>query len=117
MVNNEPRLDHVFSALSSVTRRRILSRLEGADGQSVSDLANPLGIKLPAMLKQLGVLEDACLITRKKVGRTVRVSLAAAPMAEATAWLQRYRRFWSPRLDRIAVLAEALDRKSGKGRR
>ena len=104
----------MFSALSSSTRRQILSRLERTDGQSVSDLANPLGIKLPAMLKQLGVLEDAHLIARQKVGRTVRVSLAAAPMAEATAWLQRYRRFWSARLDRIAMLAEAMDRNPGK---
>jgi DNA-binding transcriptional ArsR family regulator len=117
MVNNQPRLDHVFAALASTTRRQILSRLEETDGQSVSELANPLGIKLPAMLKQLGVLEDARLITRQKVGRTVHVSLAAAPMAEATAWLQRYRRFWSVRLDRIAVLAEAMDQHPRKVKR
>jgi DNA-binding transcriptional ArsR family regulator len=114
MVNYQPQLDHVFAALSSATRRQILSRLEGNDGQSVSDLAHPLGMKLPAMLKQLGVLEDAHLITRQKVGRTVRVRLAAGPMAEATAWLQQYRRFWSVRLDRIAAVAEAMDRNPGK---
>ncbi len=117
MVNNEIELDAVFAALSNAIRRQILARLEGADGQSVSELAQPLGIKLPAMLKQLGVLEDARLITRHKQGRTVHVSLAAGPMADATAWLQRYERFWSPRLDRLAAVAEAMDRQKGKARK
>lgn len=117
MVNNELRLDVVFAALSNTTRRQILARLEDADGQSVSDLAHPLGIKLPTMLKQLGVLEEARLITRHKDGRTVHVSLAAGPMAEATAWLERYQRFWSPRLDRLADVAEAVDRQKAKVRK
>ncbi len=116
MVNNDPRLDRVFAALANTTRRQILARLEDSGGLSVSDLANPLDVKLPAMLKQLGVLEDARLITRRKTGRTVHVSLTAKPMAEATAWLNRYERFWSTRLDRIASIAEATHRSSGKAK-
>jgi DNA-binding transcriptional ArsR family regulator len=116
MVNNDPRLDRVFAALASTTRRQILARLKDNDSQSVSDLAAPLGIKLPAMLKQLGVLEDARLISRQKAGRIVQVSLSAEPMAEATAWLGRYERFWAPRLDRLAALAEARHRHPGKGK-
>jgi DNA-binding transcriptional ArsR family regulator len=114
MVNNELELDAVFAALSNATRRQILARLEDADGQSVSALAQPLGIKLPAMLKQLGVLEEARLITRHKDGRTVHVSLAGGPLGDATAWLRRYERFWSPRLDRLATVAEAIERRKGK---
>ena len=114
MVNHNARLDSLFGALGSDTRRRILALLEERNDQSVSDLAEPLGMKLPAMLKQLGVLENARLITRKKSGRTMRVHLAAKPMAEGIAWLQRYERFWSKRLDRLAAFAEQIERQRGK---
>ena len=114
MVNLEGKLDQVFGALSSATRRNILARLEQVDDQSISSLAAPLGMKLPAMLKQLGVLESAQLITRKKFGRTVRVRLAAKPLAGATAWLERYERFWPKRLDRLALVAEQMQRKLGQ---
>ncbi|XHS76544.1 ArsR/SmtB family transcription factor [Burkholderiaceae bacterium UC74_6] len=116
MVNYELELDAVFAALSNAGRRCILSRLERAGDQSVSELAEPLGIKLPAMLKQLGVLEDAGLITRHKDGRTVQVSLAAGPLGDATDWLRRYERFWSPRLDRLAVAAESIESRKRKVR-
>ncbi len=107
MVNHSTaHLDRVFATLSDPTRRAILARLAKEEALSVSALAEPFSIKLPAVLKHLGVLDDAGLITRTKTGRTVEVRLAPAPLEEASAWLRRYERFWSPALDRLAVYAE-----------
>jgi DNA-binding transcriptional ArsR family regulator len=99
-------LDRVFSTLSDPTRRAILARLAKEEALSVTALAEPFAIKLPAVMKHLGVLDDAGLITRTKTGRTVEVRLAPAPLQEASDWLRRYERFWSPALDRLAVYAE-----------
>jgi DNA-binding transcriptional ArsR family regulator len=109
MVNHSERLSRTFSALGDPTRRAILARLERDDGASVSALAKPFAIKLPAVMKHLDVLDAAGLITRAKVGRTVTVRLAPAPMREAMAWLHRYERFWSSRLDRLVRYAEAQE--------
>jgi len=82
----------------------------------VSELAKPYAIKLPAVMKHLDVLDDAGLITRSKVGRTVTVRLAPKPMREAMDWLRRYERFWCGNLDRLAACTEANEaeaRKSG----
>jgi DNA-binding transcriptional ArsR family regulator len=106
MVNNNLRLDRTFAALVDPTRRAILARLEGEDGASVSELARPFAIKLPAVMKHLDVLDDAGLITRSKVGRVVTVRLSPEPMKEALEWLRRYERFWSSSLDRLAAYAE-----------
>lgn len=81
-------------------------RLEQEPGLSVSELARPLSLKLPGMMKHLDVLSDAGLITRSKTGRTVSVSLVAGPMQEAMAWLKRYERFWTVSLDRLVALVE-----------
>lgn len=107
-----PSLDRTFAALVDPTRRAILARLESDDGLSISDLAAPFAIKLPAVMKHLDVLSDAGLITRTKQGRTVSVRLAPEPMEEAMDWLRRYERFWSPRLDRLAAYAEAEEAKA-----
>jgi DNA-binding transcriptional ArsR family regulator len=117
MVNYNEDLDRVFAALMDPTRRAILARLEREDAASVSDLARPFAIKLPAVMKHLDVLDDAGLITRSKVGRTVTVRLSPRPMRAAAEWLRRYERFWSSRLDRLAVYAERKEaeaRKHGK---
>jgi DNA-binding transcriptional ArsR family regulator len=103
-------LDRTFAALVDPARRAILARLEAEDSVSISDLAAPLPIKLPAVMKHLDVLSDAGLIARSKTGRTVSVRLAAGPMEEAMAWLRRYERFWAPRLDRLAAFAEAKEK-------
>ena len=87
MVNYSAQLDRTFAALVDPTRRAILARLEREDGASVSELARPFAIKLPAVMKHLDVLEDAGLITRSKVGRTVTVRLSPEPMREAMDWL------------------------------
>jgi DNA-binding transcriptional ArsR family regulator len=106
MVNYQTRLDRTFAALVDPTRRAILVRLERNDGASVSELAEPFAIKLPAVMKHLDVLDDAGLITRSKAGRTVTVRLRSQPMREAMEWLRRYERFWSAGLDRLATYAE-----------
>src|ERR1700726_476637 len=103
MVNYTERLDQTFAALVDPTRRAILARLEREDSASVSELAKPFAIKLPAVMKHLDVLDDAGLITRSKVGRTVTVRLSPEPMREAADWLRRYERFWSASLDRLAA--------------
>ena len=106
MVNYQERLDRTFAALVDPTRRAILARLERKDGASVSELAEPFAIKLPAVMKHLDVLDHAGLITRVKSGRTVTVKLRPQPMREAMEWLSRYERFWSARLDKLAAYAE-----------
>jgi DNA-binding transcriptional ArsR family regulator len=103
------RMNRVFAALSDPTRRMVLSQLEAEGPQSVTALAGPLSIKMPTVLKHLGVLDDAGLIQREKSGRVVTVSLSPEPLAEASAWLQRYERFWADRLDRLGRLVEQGD--------
>jgi DNA-binding transcriptional ArsR family regulator len=109
MVNYNERLDRTFAALVDPTRRAILARLEREDGLSVSALAQPFVIKLPAVMKHLDVLDGAGLITRSKVGRTVTVRLRPQPIREAMDWLSRYERFWSKSLDQLAVYAESKE--------
>jgi DNA-binding transcriptional ArsR family regulator len=117
MVNYSTQLDRTFAALVDPTRRAILARLEREDGASVSELAKPFAIKLPAVMKHLDVLVEAGLVTRSKLGRTVTVRLSPQPMRAALDWLRRYERFWSGRLDRLAVYAERKEveaRKRGR---
>jgi len=99
-------LDRTFAALSDPTRRAIIARLGEAKSLTVSELAQPFAVSLPAVMKHLDVLSDAGLIARTKTGRSVACQLTARPMQEATRWLQRYQRFWSERLDRLAAFLE-----------
>ncbi len=109
----ESQLDRMFSALSDPTRRALLARLEGEDGLSVSELAKPFPVSLPAIMKHLDVLSDAGLVSRTKQGRTVSCRLNAEPMEEAMNWLARYQRFWSQRLDALeALLNEQRDERA-----
>jgi DNA-binding transcriptional ArsR family regulator len=107
-------LNRTFAALVDSTRRAILVRLEREGATSVSALAQPFAIKLPAVMKHLDVLGDAGLIARSKVGRTVTVELRPEPMREAMDWLRRYERFWSKSLDRLAVFAESAETEARK---
>jgi DNA-binding transcriptional ArsR family regulator len=109
MVNFQERLDRAFKALGDPTRRAILAQLERRDGASISELAEPFEIHLPAVMKHLDVLAKAGLLTRSKSGRTVTVRLRAQPMREAMDWLQRYERFWSSSLDRLTSYAESKE--------
>jgi DNA-binding transcriptional ArsR family regulator len=109
MVNRTvPPLDRTFAALADPTRRALLARLREEDGLSVSALAKPFSVSLPAIMKHLDVLSDAGLVVRSKVGRTVTCRLNAGPMEEAMTWLARYERFWTERLDRLAALVEEM---------
>ena len=72
----------------------------------MSELAQPFAMSLPAIMKHLDVLSDAGLIAREKTGRTVACRLTARPMEQAMDWLNRYQRFWSDNLDRLAAFVE-----------
>jgi DNA-binding transcriptional ArsR family regulator len=99
-------LDRTFAALADPTRRALLARLGSQDNISVSELAQPFAMSLPAIMKHLGVLSDAGLIARAKTGRIVACRLTAEPMQQAIGWLNRYQRFWSENLDRLAAFVE-----------
>ena len=103
-------LDRTFAALADPTRRALLARLGKRDSLSVSELAQPFSMSLPAIMKHLEVLSDAGLITRAKTGRTVACRLTAGPMEQAMDWLNRYQRFWSDNLDRLAAFVEEEDK-------
>jgi len=99
-------LNTTFAALSDPTRRAILQRLAEQDGLTVSEIAAPFAMSLPAIMKHLDVLTDAKLIQRSKTGRVVSCELKAAPMEDAMRWLNRYAQFWSQQLDRLAAFVE-----------
>lgn len=107
MVNHQTTvLDRTFAALADPTRRALLSRLDEQGSVSVSDLARPFPVSLPAIMKHLDVLSDAGLITRNKAGRTVTCQLKAEPMEQAMNWLAKYERYWTEQLDRLAAFVE-----------
>ena len=98
-------LDSTFSALADPTRRAILARLARGES-SVTVLAKPFNMSLPAVSKHLRVLETAGLLTRERDGRVRLCRLNAKPMKDADDWIQRYRQFWE---GRMGALAEYLD--------
>lgn len=100
------RLDATFAALADPTRRAILARLAAGDA-SVAELAEPFDMSQPAVSKHLKVLENAGLISRGRDAQRRPRRLEAVPLAEATAWLETYRRHWARAYRRLdAVLAE-----------
>jgi DNA-binding transcriptional ArsR family regulator len=101
-------LDRTFAALADPTRRALLARLEREDDLSVSELARPFDVSLPAIMKHLDVLSDAGLVSRHKTGRDVTCSLSAQPMEQAMHWLERYQRFWTAQLERLAAFVEEM---------
>jgi len=107
-------LDAVFAALSDPTRRAILTRL--AQGEAtVNELAEPFQISQPAISKHLKVLEKSGLIERG-INRTQRPArLKASPMAEAVAWLEEFRKFWSGSFDQLDTLLEDLQQEHTRG--
>lgn len=94
------RLSATFSALADPTRRAILARL--AEGEaSVTELAEPFAMSLPAVSKHLKVLERAGLIARGREAQWRPCRLEPAPLAQASGWLERYRSFWEQSFDRL----------------
>ncbi|MEW6451798.1 MAG: metalloregulator ArsR/SmtB family transcription factor [Pseudomonadota bacterium] len=99
-------LDRTFNALADPTRRALLARLSQGDSVSVSELAKPFPVSLPAVMKHLDVLSDAGLVAREKTGRVVACQLTAGPMEDAVEWLNKYQRFWTQQLDQLAAFLE-----------
>lgn len=100
MVKYQQKLDATFKALADPTRRAILENL--ARGQaSVSQLAAPHRMSLPAIMKHLRVLEAAGLLQHRKLGRSRRCRLSARPLQQAESWLSRYRVFWNRQFDSL----------------
>jgi len=101
------RLNATFAALADPTRRAILARL--ASGEvSVNDLAKPFAMSQPAISKHLKVLEHAGLISRGRDAQRRPCRLEAKRLAEATKWLERYRRFWEGNFNRLDALLNEL---------
>jgi DNA-binding transcriptional ArsR family regulator len=100
-LSQDDALDVVFAALADPTRRAIVGRLAQGEA-SVSELARPFNVSLPAVTKHLAVLERAGLLEHRKQGRVRRCRLVATPMRAANDWLGSYRVFWERRLDSLA---------------
>lgn len=103
----EERLDRTFGALADPTRRAILARLAAGEA-SVSELAAPFDMSLPAVSKHLKVLERAGLIARSRDRQWRPARLEAGPLKEVADWTERYRRFWEERYDRLGEYLEEL---------
>jgi len=112
------RLSHTFAALADPTRRAILGRL--ARGvTSVTELAEPHDMSLPAISKHLGVLERCGLIERGREAQRRPCRIKAAPLKEAVDWLEHYRRHWEESFDRLEGYLKELQTKQRptKGRK
>ncbi len=110
------RLDTSFAALSDATRRGVLAQLGRADA-SITDLAEKFGMTLTGMKKHVGVLEQAGLVTTKKVGRVRTCQLGPRRLEEETAWIEKYRRLWDERFDELDKVVEELTRKEKSNER
>ena len=93
-------LSTTFAALADPTRRAILSRLTTGEA-SVTELAQPFDMSLPAVTKHLKVLQRAGLITQSREAQWRPCKLRAAPLKSAQTWIEQYREFWEARLDRL----------------
>jgi len=107
------RLNATFSALADPTRRAILARLALGE-TSVSELAKPFEMSMPAISKHLKVLEHAGLITRSRAAQTRPCKIEAAALKEADDWLEEYRQLWEQRLDRLEDYLAAIQAKGAQ---
>jgi len=103
----QARLDASFAALSDPTRRGVLEQL-GHSNASITDLAGRFHMTLTGMKKHVGVLEQAGLVTTKKVGRVRTCRLGSRRLEEETAWIERYRQLWASRFDELDKVVEEL---------
>ena len=104
------RLSLTFGALADPTRRAILARL-AKGGASVTELAEPFDMSLPAVSQHLKVLERAGLVVRGKEAQWRPSALEAGPLKEIVAWVERYRVIWEQRLDRLDDYLKELQEK------
>jgi DNA-binding transcriptional ArsR family regulator len=111
MVQSSPTgFDTSFAALSDATRRGVLEQLGRADA-SITDLAEKFHMTLTGMKKHVGVLEQAGLVTTKKVGRVRTCKLGLRRLEEEAAWIEGYRRLWDARFDELDKVVEELKQK------
>jgi DNA-binding transcriptional ArsR family regulator len=106
----QARLDASFAALSDSTRRGVLEQLGSSDA-SITDLAQRFDITLAGMMKHIGVLEQAGLVTTEKVGRVRNCKLGPHRFKEETGWLERYRQRWDERFNELDKVVDELTRK------
>jgi DNA-binding transcriptional ArsR family regulator len=109
----EDRLSVIFGALADPTRRAMLARL--AEGEAtVTELAEPFSISLPAISRHLKVLERAGLISRSRSGKWRSSALRAEPLKEAADWMDRYRQFWDVNFDRLDAHLQRVMQRSDR---
>lgn len=113
MVERNAHLDAVFHALADPTRRAMLGRLAERE-LTIGELATPFRMSFAGASKHVRVLENAGLVKRTIRGRSHLCRLEAARLAEADAWLKRYERFWTAKLDRLEALLREEDRAKAK---
>ncbi len=109
-------LSTVLSALSDPTRRAIIARLAISGETSVTALAKPFRMSLPAVSKHLRVLEDAGLISRGRDAQWRPARLEAAPLKDVSDWVERYRTFWEKRFDRLDKYLHGLQKEKPNAR-
>jgi DNA-binding transcriptional ArsR family regulator len=113
MVKYSSQLDSTFGALADPTRRAILASLMLGQA-SITELAKPYRMSLPAVMKHIRVLEEAGLVSQEKTGRTRRCSLAAEPLKNAEEWISQYRKFWEGAFDSLERYLSQPEDKSDK---
>jgi DNA-binding transcriptional ArsR family regulator len=111
----EDRLSETFGALADPTRRAILARLASGEA-SVTELAEPFAMSMPAISKHLKVLERAGLIARGREAQWRPCRLQAAPLRDVAGWVERYRRYWEESFDRLDAYLQELKRQDSKNR-
>lgn len=107
MLNQSDRLNATFSALADPTRRAILARLTSGEA-SVSDLAKPMKMTMPAVTKHLKVLQRAGLVRQERRAQFRPCYLVAEPLKEASDWVEQYRKFWEESFDRLDAYLKIL---------
>ena len=112
---NATALDTTFAALADSTRRSILARLSAGQALTVTELAEPYDMSMPAISKHLKVLEEAGLISRSREAQWRPARLQAEPLKDVSEWLERYRRHWEESFERLDdYLKELQERDTDK---
>ena len=112
MLNKNAALDSTFQALADTTRRSILARLSRGPS-SVSELARPLSMSLPAVMQHLAVLEDSGLVRSEKIGRIRTCRIEPNALSSAEQWINQRRLEWQQRFDRLGDYLETLKNEAG----
>jgi DNA-binding transcriptional ArsR family regulator len=107
MLNQQTQLDLTFQALADPTRRVMVERLSRG-ATSVSDLARPLAMSLPAVMQHLAVLEHAGLVRSEKIGRVRTCRIEPQALSQAEIWISQRRAEWAQKLDRLGAYLEEM---------